>query len=274
MSPEQNSNGLFARISRVWLVAVILPVIVGCISTPTTLEDAAGTAGAWVKDLGGSVPLVSGTGAGRIDAPTDSAQSDLELTAAERRLRRQSRAFQRTVWEGALIGAGAGALWGTLAGDDAKGILTKTAIGGAVGGLAGAYVASKQREFASAEDQLDSMIADVRQSNRDAEALIVSIREVLVEDRRRLAAAERRYRAGQVTEAELAAIRRSAAANRVIVQDAATGAREQHAMFSKAEQSYRADNPNADTAELNRELSVYRAQIETLDDLAESISVA
>jgi hypothetical protein len=248
-------------------------LIAGCISTPTTLDGAADSAGALVKQLGGTVPMVGG-GMTLADQDAASGVDDAALSPAERRMRQQSRAFQRTVWEGALIGAGAGALWGALAGDDTKGILTKTAIGGAVGGLAGAYVATKQKEFASAEDQLDAMIADVQQSNREAEALIASIRTVVAEDRRRLAAVEQRHRAGQATEAELAATRKRVEANRAVARDAAKGAREQYAMYSNAERSYRAQNPSVGTDGLKRELNSYRQQIETLDDLADSMTVA
>jgi hypothetical protein len=243
----------------------------GCVSTPTALDSAAQGAAALAQQLGQGMPTL---GSGAAPSGAAAAESSAPLTPAEERLRRQSRAFQRTVWEGAAIGAGAGALWGVLAGDDTKGILTKTAIGGAVGGLAGAYIASKQKAFASEEDQLDSMIADVRQSNRDAEALIASLREVIAEDRERLAAVERRYRAGQATEADLAATRKRVAVNRSIAQDAAKGAREQFAMYSGAERAFRGKSPGTDTQGLKSELTTYKQQIDTLDGLADSISVA
>lgn len=245
--------------------------MLGCVSTPTALDSAAQGAAALAQQLGQGMPAL---GSGAAQSGAAAAESSAPLTPAEERLRRQSKAFQRTVWEGALIGAGAGALWGVLAGDDTKGILTKTAIGGAVGGLAGAYIASKQKAFASEEDQLDSMIADVRQSNRDAEALIASLREVIAEDRARLAAVERRYRAGQATEADLAATRKRVAVNRSIAQDAAKGAREQYTMYSDAERAFRGKSPGTDTQGLKSELTTYKQQIETLDGLADSLSVA
>lgn len=243
----------------------------GCVTT--AIQDAAGSATALASRLGSSMPT-SVSGASQAGASSSVDDSGAVLTPAEERLRRQSQAFQRTVWEGALIGAGAGALWGAIAGDDTRGILTKTAIGGAAGGLAGAYIASKQKSFASEEDQLDSMIADVQRSNREAEDLIASLREVIAEDRDRLAAVERRYRAGQATEAEVAATRKRVAVNRSIAQNAANGAREQYAMYSGAERSFQGKNPNADTNKLRSELKTYQQQIETLDELADSMSVA
>jgi uncharacterized membrane protein len=197
-----------------------------------------------------------------------------ELTPAERRMREQSQAFQKTVWQGALIGAGAGALWGVIQGDDTKDILKKALIGGAVGGLAGAYVAHKQKQYSNKEDQLDSIIADVRESNEETEELIVSVRQVIDEDKRRLASVEKRRKAGQATEAELKTVRGRISDNQAVVAQASQGAREKYSMFEGAEQEYRKQNPGTDTVGLQSELKAYNRQIETLDGLADSISVA
>jgi hypothetical protein len=196
------------------------------------------------------------------------------LSPAEQRMREQSRAFERTVWEGALIGAGAGALIGALRGGDTKDILKGALIGGALGGLAGAYVANKQKQYSDKEDQLDSMIADVRESNRDTEELIASVRQVVAEDKRRLAEVERRYKAGKATEAELQGTRTRIADNRTVVAQASKGARDKYSMFQGAEKTYREQNPGTDTGRLQQALKAYNSQIQTLDGLADTIKVA
>jgi formylglycine-generating enzyme required for sulfatase activity len=105
----------------------------------------------WVRDLPISGELV---GAGRSSAyagPTGETgvaaraarEEGYQLTTPERRMREQSRNFERTVWEGALIGAAGGALWGIIKRDETSDVLKKAAIGAAVGGLAGAYIAHK-----------------------------------------------------------------------------------------------------------------------------------
>jgi len=189
-------------------------------------------------------------------------------------MREQSKAFQKTVWEGVLIGAAAGTLWGVIQGDSASDLLKKAAIGGAVGGLAGAYIGHKQNQYSSKEDQLNSMIADVRESNKETEELIASVREVIAEDKRRLADVQGRVKKGQATEAELTTTRKRIADNQAVVTQAGKGAREKYSMFQGAEQEFRKQNPATDTGGLQRELTTYNKQIATLDGLAGSISKA
>ncbi|HYN79544.1 MAG TPA: hypothetical protein VES73_17315, partial [Lamprocystis sp. (in: g-proteobacteria)] len=196
------------------------------------------------------------------------------LSPAEQRLRQQSQAFQRTVWEGALIGAGAGTLWGVIQGDKPKDVLTKALVGGAVGGLAGAYVASKQKAFSSREDQLDAMIADVRKSNQETEELITSVRQVIAEDKKRLAAVNNRYRKGQATQVEVADARRRISDNQKVIAQASTGARGKQSMFQGAERQFQQDNPGTDTGRMRRELDAYGKKLKTLDGLAGSVAVA
>lgn len=229
---------------------------IGGLSVPSGLPNVAGLS------LGASTPSAVSTTSGE------------SLTSAERRMRDQSRAFQRTVWEGVLIGASAGTIWGLIERDDAKDVLTKALIGGAVGGLTGAYIAHLQKQYSTKEDQLDAMIADVRRSNQETEALITSVQQVIAEDRRRLTSVQKRYQTGEATEAELASTRRRIEDNQAVVHQAAKGAREQYGMFQGAEREFREQNPDTDTGNLRRELDAYNQQIDTLDGLADSISVA
>lgn len=247
--------------SRGAIMSLSAALCAGCVTPAETLSGLAGGSSSMVREPGA---------VGTAQTPGESR----ELTPAERRMREQSRAFQRTVWEGVLIGAGAGALWGAIDSGDAKDILKKALIGGAVGGLAGAYIGHKQKQYSDKEDQLNSMIADVRESNQDAEELIVSVRQVIDEDKRRLASVEKRYKAGQVTEAELKSTRASVSENRTVVAQATKGAREKYSMFKGAEKAYREQNPGTDTGRLQNELKAYNQQIETLDGLADTIEVA
>ncbi len=246
---------------RVLVVLVASALSAGCV-TPGDIQGVSGAAPSWLSTMGGSSPTAA------------QSASDESLTPAERRMREQSKAFQKTVWEGVLIGAGAGTLWGVVQGDKAEDVLKKALIGGAVGGLAGAYVAHKQKQYSSKEDQLDSMIADVRKSNEETQALIVSVREVIAEDKRRLAAVQTGVRKGQATQGELDSTRRRVAENKTVIAQASKGAREKQAMFQGAEKQYRQDNPGSDTARMQRELDAFNNNIKTLDGLAGSVSVA
>lgn len=233
----------------------------GCVTTGDTVG-------------GLSMPAAPAWLGGAVGSTQTEATAASDLTPAERRMREQSRAFQRTVWEGVLIGAGAGTLWGVVQRDDAKDVLKKALIGGAVGGLAGAYIAHKQKQYSTKEDQLNAMVTDVRESNKQTQELIASAREVIAEDRRRLAAVEKRHKAGQATEAELAATRTRVSENKTVVAQATKGAREKSTMFQGAEREYRQQNPDANTAPLQSEINAFNQQIETLDGLADTISVA
>lgn len=252
-------SALSAKASSVVLIALSC---VGCVTPGDTNSGAAALASSWIRNV------TIGTADGQ------QGQQEQDLSPAEQRLREQSRAFQKTVWEGALIGASAGALWGIVQGKDTEEILKRTLIGGAAGGLAGAYVATKQKQYSDTEDQLDSMIADVRKSNKETEDLIDSVQQVLTEDKSRLASVERRYKEGQASQSDLENTRRRAAENKAVVNEARKGAREQYSMFDGAEREYRQQHPSADTHQLQSELRAYNKQIEALDGLANIVSTA
>ena len=98
------------------------------------------------------------------------------------------------------------------------------------------------------------MIADVRKSNKETEDLIGSARQVLAEDKRRLASVEKRYKAGQASKADLDSTRHRVSENNAVVSQATKGAREKYSMFEGAEREYRQENPGVDTKALQSEL--------------------
>lgn len=209
---------------------------------------------------------------GNSQAPAQTAAAE-SLTPAERRMREQSKAFQKTVWEGALIGAGTTGLIALLIGEETA-MLASLLGGGAAGGLAGSYVAHKQKQFSNKEDVLNSMIADVRKSNAETQEFIASVREVIAEDQRRLAAVEQQVRKGQATQAELDSTRRRIADNKKVITQAGQGARERQGMFQGAEKIYHRNHPDSDTGGLQRELDAFNNNIKTLEALAKSVSTA
>lgn len=224
--------------------------------------------------VGDALTGVSSWMSGAASGTSSETAQDASLTPAERRMREQSKAFQKTVWEGVLIGAAAGSIWGIVQGDKGSDVLKKALIGGAVGGLAGAYIGHKQNQFSSKEDVLDSMTADVRKSNKETTELIASVREVIAEDKRRLADVQKRYKQGRATEAEVASTRKRISSNQAVVAQASKGAREKYQMFQGAEQEFRKQNPATSTVGLQTELKTYNSQIATLDGLAGSIAQA
>lgn len=196
------------------------------------------------------------------------------LSPEERALREQARRFDRTVWQGVMIGAVAGGAIGVLAGGDARGAAEGVMVGAAVGAIAGVYVAGMQKRYADKEDQLQAMTADVQTANRETEALIADVRKVIEEDRRRLAAVQAQIGRGQATQAQLIQERGRAAGNRRVVEQALQGGRDRYRVFQSAEGKFRQANPGVATAGLTKALDSYQSRLNALDSLATSMKQA
>jgi DNA repair exonuclease SbcCD ATPase subunit len=202
------------------------------------------------------------------DAPAE----EQELTPAQRQLREQATAFNKTVWEGVVIGAAAGALWGILSHDDTEDILKKTAGGAAVGGLAGWYIASKQREYASREDILDSMIADVRQKNEEAKALIATMQQVVAEDKQKVADLNKQYKQKLVTAEQLNQKLAAVKKDREEITKTLSKANEQLLVYKDAKQDYEKKYTGANTAALGGEITVLQNNINTMNKIGKELS--
>jgi hypothetical protein len=193
---------------------------------------------------------------------------DEELTPAQAEMRERADTFNQTVFEGALIGGAIGALSGALFsdGDDRlEGALIGGAVGGVAGGLAGAYVANKQEQYADQEAVLDSMIADVRTKNTEAEALILAMEEVLAEDTRKLASLNAQLDDGQISQAsykeQLAVIED----DKATMKEAADNAGVELANFKEARTIYQEDNEGLETTELDSEIAALEGRISTMN---------
>jgi formiminotetrahydrofolate cyclodeaminase len=197
-----------------------------------------------------------------------------ELSASEQALRERSKAFDRTVWQGVLIGAVAGTAIGAITGGDAEDAVGGAIIGASVGALAGIYVAKKQRQFSSQEDQLAAMTKDVRTANRQTEELIASIRTVIAEDQRRLADVQTRYQRGKATEEEVKQEQARVWSNRTVVEKATLGAKDQYQVFEGAKRKVEQTHPTAATQAFAREVKTYRQSIDALDKIAANMAKA
>jgi hypothetical protein len=136
-----------------------------------------------------------------------------EPEAAERELAGHAVAMQRTVLEatatGAVLGAAIGALWRDESLEDRlRGAAAGGALGAAAGAAAGSYVAHLQQRYATREAQLERLRADIERTNAETAAAIETMRRVVAQQRRDLAAA----RESGETEA-LAAEQRTARSN-------------------------------------------------------------
>ena len=110
-------------------------------------------------------------------------------TGPEAELARQAQAMQRTVLEGAATGAVLGGVGTALFGGDREDVLKGAVIGGVAGAAAGTYVGYLQQQYASNEDRLERLRADIERTNAETEAAVRNMRAVLDQNRRQLAAA-------------------------------------------------------------------------------------
>jgi len=211
--------------------------------------------------------------------PASPEPAESDLSPAQSKMRQQAAALDTpvwqtaTFWQGTAAGAAAGGLIAALTGGDAKDIAVGAAAGAAVGALAGAYVANKQQAYASREAVLDSMIADVRLKNAQAEDLIAGIQQVIAEDRKQLAQLERDYRQRKIDrqqmDRQLAVVR----ADRRRIAAAAGKAQEQLVVFTEARTEYRKQNPQVATPVLDKELAGFEKRIGVLNAMVKDLSI-
>jgi hypothetical protein len=191
-----------------------------------------------------------------------------DLSPAQRRLRQQSAAFNKTIWQGALAGAALGGISTWLAGGDKKDIAVGTAVGGVAGALAGAYIAQKQKEFAAKEDILDSMIVDAQTKNQEAQQLIIAMQEVIEEDKRKIATLKTKRSQQAITEKELQQELAAVKDDRRVMQQSISEAEEQLEVFQGAKVEYEKQYPDSNTAQLNGEIQTLQERINTMSDIA------
>ena len=103
-------------------------------------------------------------------------------TAAEVELRERATAMQRTVVEAIAIGGLAGAALSFTTGNNRAGnfgVGGYFRTGAILGGAAGSYVAMLQNQYATREEQLERVRADLRANNAETEATLSVMRVVL-----------------------------------------------------------------------------------------------
>ncbi|WP_299426049.1 hypothetical protein [uncultured Shimia sp.] len=105
-------------------------------------------------------------------------------TGSEKQLRESREALQRTVGEGALIGAAAGAAIGALI-DGSEGGFRGAQIGFVAGVTAGSYVKSLQQKYSQQERLLTEVISDLQRTNARMEDSLRAMRAALKEKQNR-----------------------------------------------------------------------------------------
>ncbi len=209
--------------------------------------------------------------------PSQSEPSDnytVNYTPQEAALREDSNHFAVTVVEGVAVGAIVGSLLGGLIGGGWKSAAIGAGVGAVAGGVAGTYIANKQSEYADAEERTDAMIADVRQDNEKLVAYIATARDVIDNDRRRLASLNAQYAANQLdasqAKMQLARIRE----NQQVITETANSLRERRDGYVEASAATERERSADEMAELNREIAILDSNIEQLEAELSSLDTA
>ena len=135
------------------------------------------------------------------------------LTPAQQQLRSQAERYNETVATGVVVGAIAlGLLGALLAGprNRGEGAALGALAGAAVGGAAGTYIAARNERYATREQAANARIAAADREAAELERTALAAEQVAKENRERLAQLQARYKAGQITAAQLRAETRTA----------------------------------------------------------------
>ncbi|HYQ91804.1 MAG TPA: hypothetical protein VES89_06940 [Candidatus Competibacteraceae bacterium] len=208
-----------------------------------------------------------------------SAPEEQGLSPVQRQLRTRADALSTPVWKTATfwqataLGTIAGAVIAGAQHEDTEGIIKSAAVGGSIGALVGAYIASKQQEYASHEAMLDSMIADVRLKNQQSEAFIESMKQVIAEDQTRLDQLEQQYKENRIIQGDLKRQQGIVEADRKKIKEAIQKAQEQLEVFARARMDYRDKNSGVTTTGLDQEIDSFQKKITVMNGIVKALSV-
>ncbi|HLO76549.1 MAG TPA: hypothetical protein VK196_08850 [Magnetospirillum sp.] len=208
--------------------------------------------------------------------------SDRPLTAAEQRMREQADTYNSTVAEGALTGCAAGALAGVLVGalgggkKKGQNMLVDGAIGCAagavIGGGVGAYVADKQEKYANKEQQLDSMISDVRGENKRLAGLVTTTHQVIADDKARMDQIDRELASGKITMEQAKKKMAAVDDNRAYLDNTIKELNKRRDTYAEAAKQTASGTPRAKNEAMNAELAKLEKQISQLEAERDSLA--
>jgi hypothetical protein len=220
-----------------------------------------------------ALTLAASLTAGCLTTGLDSSIPESELSPSQIAMRQRTEALNSTIWQGAGIGALIGAVAGAILSENrAEGALIGGATGAAMGGLAGNYVATKQQTYGNHLDVLESMVTDVRRKNGEAAEAIQSMRAVVAEDRRKLAALNKQYAAGAIPEPEYSRRIEIIQADRQEILNAAQQTQHQAQTFKEARQEYQQQNPQVNTSRFDTQIAALSNKASAMTQLAENLT--
>lgn len=169
-----------------------------------------------------------------------SSRSGQALSPAESAIREEGRWFSASNIQACLLmGAAAGGLCALLGGNAAQCALSAVAACG-IGVGTNQYLQAKRQRYASQEQFLQALIADVNKENQHAATLLTNTKDVIAQDLRKIEAIDQAFKANRVSLAQAQQELQSVDDNKAVLEKALAGMKEK-------EQSWRevaAANPS------------------------------
>lgn len=213
----------------------------------------AAAAGAALAGLSGCVATMPSTGVGA---------SPASYTTAEKEMRNQAQPFSKTSLQACAAGAAAGAVLGllvdSLQNDDRKNSRRDKVLIGAAGGcVAGmatnVYVQNKRNQYQDNEARINAMIADVREDNERLSDLVATTRDVIADDKRRIAEVNRQVRNKEISAAQARAELSRVKENRRLLGNTIDGVKQRQADWTEISKIEK--QAGANTAGLDAEIA-------------------
>lgn len=189
------------------------------------------------------------------------------LTPAEQQLRAQSKSYAGTSSQ-ACLSVGAVAAVAAYLLSDRKHRGRNAAIAGAAGCGVGMgvnhYVQTRRAQYANDEQRLHVMIMDVRQDNERLERLVGTTKQVVADDRRRIARIDAAYRAKEIDIARARSEMRAVLDNRDHLRQTLGALQQKESEWKKV--SIYERHAGNDTQALDIEIQELRRKISTIEE--------
>jgi len=196
---------------------------------------------------------------------TLSTRGSQPLTPEEQRMRQQADTFNETMIEGALVGAAVLGVLTYMATGDQNKALQGAAAGALIGAGAGHYMASKQQQYATEEERLDSIVADVRADNAKLARLNRSAQEVIVADLAKIERLDTQLAQGKISGEEARREMATVDDNRAYLSSTLANLKTRHEEWERVAARVRRSGDYRGAAEVDREIDKLEQQIGSLE---------
>lgn len=189
------------------------------------------------------------------------------LTPAERHLRSESKSYAQTASQACLTVGTVAAVAAYLL-SDRRHRGRNAAIAGAAGCGVGMgvnhYVQTRRAQYANSEQRLHVMIMDVREDNARLERLVGTTKQVVADDRKRIARIDAAYQSKEMSTAQARSEMRAVVDNRNHLRQTLGALRQKESDWKKVSLYER--QAGSDTRELDAEILELRRKIQTIEE--------